>query len=93
MGNLTGLSPAIVLAALLLGGRVGGLLGVILAIPLAGMARTIVELLLDPTLPPQSGSFFVNPMEEPEAEEALRCEIAPEECEAELQDSEMASIR
>lgn len=93
LGNLTGLSPAIVLAALLLGGRVGGLLGVILAIPLAGMARTIVELLLDPTLPPQSGSFFVNPMEEPEAEEALRCEIAPEECEAELQDSEMASIR
>lgn len=60
MGNLTGLSPVIVLAALLLGGRVGGLLGVILAIPLAGIVKTLVELLLDPALPPQTGEIFAN---------------------------------
>lgn len=60
MGNLTGLSPVIVLAALLLGGRVGGLLGVILAIPLAGIVKTLVELLLDPALPPQTGPVFTN---------------------------------
>ncbi len=58
LGNLTGLSPAIVLPALLLGAKVGGLLGVILAIPLTGMVKTIVELLIDPTLPPQTGSFL-----------------------------------
>lgn len=80
MGNLTGLSPAIILAALLLGGQVGGLLGVILAIPLAGLVKTIMELLLDPTLPPQTGSFFVNPMDVEEPEEVLQCSIddAPE---------------
>lgn len=80
LGNLTGLSPAIILAALLLGGQVGGLLGVILAIPLAGLIKTIMELLLDPTLPPQTGSFFVNPMDTEEEEEALQCAIedAPE---------------
>ncbi|HEY9660465.1 MAG TPA: AI-2E family transporter, partial [Allocoleopsis sp.] len=78
LGNLTGLSPAIVLPALLMGGRVGGLLGVILAIPLAGMAKTVVELLLDPTLPPQTGSFFVNPMEQRDADETLQCVIDPE---------------
>jgi predicted PurR-regulated permease PerM len=81
LGNLTGLSPAIVLAALLLGGKVGGLLGVILAIPLAGMVRTIVELLLDPTLPPQTGSFFINPLEKEEVEPNLQCVIDPESCE------------
>lgn len=79
MGNLTGLSPAIVLASLLLGGRVGGLLGVILAIPLAGMVRTIIELLLDPTLPPQTGSFFVNPVMIEEDDPTLQCVIDPEE--------------
>lgn len=81
MGNLTGLSPAIVLAALLLGGQVGGLLGVILAIPLAGLAKTMTELVLDPTLPPQTGSFFVNPMDVEETDETLQCAIdeAPEQ--------------
>ncbi|MDX2216707.1 MAG: AI-2E family transporter [Oculatellaceae cyanobacterium bins.114] len=84
LGNLTGLSPAIVLAALLLGARVGGLLGVILAIPLAGMVRTIMELLLDPTLPPQTGDFFINPMTHKEIDTALECVIDPESCEPEL---------
>lgn len=83
LGNLTGLSPAIVLAALLMGGRVGGLLGVILAIPLAGMVKTIVEVLLDPTLPPQTGSFFVNPLDAEQPETSLQCIIDPDACEPE----------
>ena len=61
MGNLTGLSPVIIFTALLLGGRVGGLLGVILAIPLTGVVKSIVEIVLNPKLPPQTGSFFYNP--------------------------------
>ncbi|MFE4108203.1 AI-2E family transporter [Almyronema epifaneia] len=62
MGNLTGLSPVIIFSALLLGARVGGLLGVILAIPLTGFVRSLAEILLDPTLPPQTGQFFCNPL-------------------------------
>ncbi|UZQ55608.1 AI-2E family transporter [Trichothermofontia sichuanensis B231] len=62
LGNLTGLSPVIILASLLLGARVGELLGVILAIPLTGVLKSIVEIALDPALPPQTGSFFCNPV-------------------------------
>lgn len=61
LGTLTGFSPVIIFAALLLGGRVGGLLGVILAIPLIGVVKSIVEIILNPKLPPQTGSFFYNP--------------------------------
>jgi len=61
MGSLTGFSPVIIFAALLLGGRVGGLLGVILAIPLTGVVKSIMEIVLNPKLPPQTGSFFHNP--------------------------------
>jgi predicted PurR-regulated permease PerM len=61
MGNLTGLSPVIIFASLLLGARVAGLLGVILAIPLTGVVKSLLEIVLDPTLPPQTGSFFHNP--------------------------------
>ncbi|MBL1178563.1 AI-2E family transporter [Pantanalinema sp. GBBB05] len=80
LGNLTGLSPATVLAALLLGSKVAGLLGVILAIPLAGMVKTILVLLLDPTLPPQTGSFFVNPLDVKEPDPPLECVIDPDAC-------------
>ena len=62
LGNLTGSSPVIIFVALLLGARVGGLLGVILAIPLIGVFKSIFEIVLDPTLPPQTGSFFFNPV-------------------------------
>jgi predicted PurR-regulated permease PerM len=62
MGNLTGLSPVIIFVSLLLGARVGGLLGVILAIPLTGVVKSLAEIALDPTLPPQTGSFFHNPL-------------------------------
>ncbi len=83
LGNLTGLSPAIVLPTLLLGGQVGGLLGVILAIPLTGMVKTIAELLLDPTLPPQTGSFFVNPMNSEKPVSNLQCDLDPDTCQEE----------
>jgi len=62
MGNLTGLSPVIIFTSLLLGAKVAGLLGVILAIPLTGVVKSIAEVVLDPTLPPQTGSFFYNPL-------------------------------
>jgi predicted PurR-regulated permease PerM len=71
MGNLTGLSPVIIFVALLLGARVGGFLGVILAIPLTGVVKSIVEIVLDPTLPPQTGSFFDNPLNNGVSEPAL----------------------
>jgi predicted PurR-regulated permease PerM len=95
LGNLTGLSPTIVLPALFLGGKVGGLLGVILAIPLAGMAKTIAELLLDPTLPPQTGAFFINPLDPDEPDTKLECIIDPEACKEESEEamnSEVAPI-
>ncbi|MCY7277072.1 MAG: AI-2E family transporter, partial [Phormidesmis sp. CAN_BIN44] len=63
MGNLTGFSPVIILTSLLIGARVAGLLGVILAIPLTSVIRTIVEIILDPALPPQAGSIFSETME------------------------------
>lgn len=62
MGKLTGLSPVIIFVSLLLGAKVGGLLGVILAIPLTGVVKSLTEIVLDPTLPPQTGAFFYNPL-------------------------------
>lgn len=66
MGNLTGLSPVMILIALLLGAQFGGLLGIILAIPLTGVAKSLVEIVADPVLPPQTGSFFDNPLKNDE---------------------------
>lgn len=63
MGNLTGLSPVIIFVSLLLGAQIGGLLGVVLAIPLTGVAKSLAEIVEDPLLPPQTGSFFNNPFE------------------------------
>jgi predicted PurR-regulated permease PerM len=63
LGNLTGLSPVIILTSLLVGARVAGLLGVILAIPLTSVVKTIVEIILNPDLPPQRGSIFSEAME------------------------------
>lgn len=64
MGNLTGLSPVIIFTSLLLGAKIGGLLGVILAIPLTGVIKSVAEIVIDPTLPPQTGSFFQNPFDD-----------------------------
>lgn len=67
LGNLTGLSPVIIFASLLIGTKIGGLLGAILAIPLTGVVKGIAEIVLDPTLPPQTGgAFFSNPLEQTE---------------------------
>ncbi len=63
LGNLTGLSPVIIFVSLILGAKLGGLLGVILAIPLTGVGKSLAEILLDPKLPPQTGLFFHNPLE------------------------------
>ncbi|HBE36418.1 MAG TPA: AI-2E family transporter, partial [Cyanobacteria bacterium UBA11368] len=59
--NLTGLSPVVIFVSLLIGARIGGLLGVILAIPFTGVIKSLAEIVLDPTLPPQTGAFFQNP--------------------------------
>ncbi len=60
MGNLTGLSPVVIFASLLLGAQFGGLLGVILAIPITGVVKSLLDIVVDPTLPPQTGAFFYN---------------------------------
>ncbi|PZV17869.1 MAG: AI-2E family transporter [Leptolyngbya sp.] len=62
MGKLTGLSPVFIFISLLLGAKVGGLLGIILAIPFTGVVKSFVEVVSEPTLPPQTGSFFQNPL-------------------------------
>ncbi|QDZ40456.1 AI-2E family transporter [Euhalothece natronophila Z-M001] len=61
MGSLTGLSPVLILSSLLLGAKIGGFLGIILAIPITGVAKSLSEIISDPNLPPQSGAFFNNP--------------------------------
>ncbi|MGB5593113.1 MAG: AI-2E family transporter [Crocosphaera sp.] len=61
MGNLTGLPPVVIFIALLVGAKIGGLLGVILAIPITGVIKGLTEILGDPSLPPQTGSLFYNP--------------------------------
>ena len=43
MGGMTGLNPAIVFIALLLGAKFGGLLGLVLAVPTASLAKRIAE--------------------------------------------------
>ena len=63
MGNLTGLSPVIIFVSLLIGAQLGGFLGVILAIPLTGVAKSLAEIILDQTLPPKTGVFFHNPFD------------------------------
>jgi len=71
MGNLTGLSPVIILTSLLLGAKIGGILGVILAIPVTGVVKSLAEIVLDPTLPPQTGDFFSNPLNEKKSQNTL----------------------
>lgn len=71
MGRLTGLSPVIIFVSLLLGAKVGGILGVILAIPLTGVVKSLVDIVLDPTLPPQTGEFFHNPLDQKNSKSAV----------------------
>lgn len=72
MGNLTGLSPVVIFASLLIGAQFGGLLGVVLAIPITGVVKSLLDIVVDPTLPPQTGAFFYNQWNTlPERKEAL----------------------
>lgn len=45
LGRFTGLNPAWVIIALLIGARVGGVLGLLMAIPIAGFTKSMVEAL------------------------------------------------
>lgn len=47
MGKITKLHPLIILFSVLAGGHIGGLLGLILAVPVAGMVRIFLEFSLD----------------------------------------------
>lgn len=47
MGKITKLHPLVILFAVLAGGHIGGMLGLILAVPIAGMLRIILEFCLD----------------------------------------------
>lgn len=48
MGSFTGLNPVIIFGALLLGAKVAGLLGVLLAIPVTGVVKSLFETLQSP---------------------------------------------
>jgi predicted PurR-regulated permease PerM len=50
------LSPFVVLIALLTGGELGGIIGLLLAIPVAGILRTIVLRVLRPQEPKPNAS-------------------------------------
>ena len=50
MGEFTGLNPIWIFVSLLLGGRIAGILGVLLAIPIAGTIKSTVETLREPQL-------------------------------------------
>ncbi len=43
LGSFTGLSPILVLAALVVGTKVGGLLGLLIAVPIAGFVKSLLE--------------------------------------------------
>jgi len=45
LGRFTGLNPAWVIVALLIGARVSGVLGLLMAIPMAGFTKSVVETL------------------------------------------------
>jgi predicted PurR-regulated permease PerM len=48
MGEFTGLNPIWIFVSLLLGARIAGILGVLLAIPIAGTIKSTVETLRKP---------------------------------------------
>ncbi|HSJ58197.1 MAG TPA: AI-2E family transporter [Anaerolineae bacterium] len=51
MGRATGLSPLLVIVALLAGGMLNGVIGALIALPLAGAVQVIVRhLIIDPTV-------------------------------------------
>lgn len=47
VGNSVGLHPVVVIFVLLIGGSLGGLIGLLVSVPLAGVFKVIVESILD----------------------------------------------
>ncbi len=64
MGTQTAISPLLVILALLAGGAIGGILGAIIAIPLAAALRVFVREVIAPAVRRQTGAVM------PEAETA-----------------------
>lgn len=70
LGNLVGLNPVWIIISLLLGAQVGGLIGVVIAVPLAGSIKRILEglslpeeLTIDPEEVQASPALVLNPRE------------------------------
>jgi predicted PurR-regulated permease PerM len=51
-GDFTGLNPIWIIIALLIGGRVAGFIGVVLAMPIAAAIKSTIETLRLPDEPP-----------------------------------------
>jgi len=68
LGSVTGLNPVWVLISVLTGARVGGLLGVIVAVPTAVVIKTALSAVRSPQLAETSSTASVSAMTTPEAE-------------------------
>ena len=73
VGEKVGLSPVVVIIALLIGGELLGLLGVLLALPVAGIVRVLLPDVLDAY---QQSTFFTGDLPHSEEAETL-AETAP----------------
>ena len=62
LGNFTGLSPVIIFGALLIGAKVAGLLGVILAIPISGVIKSVYEVLNTEQVPKKTVPVLSEPV-------------------------------
>lgn len=69
MGDITGLNPIWIFVALLAGLQIAGFLGVVVAVPIAGTIKGVLEA-MHPTLPPPS-SLLENPEETVEPHSAF----------------------
>jgi predicted PurR-regulated permease PerM len=67
VGNMTGLNPIWIFISLLIGGRIAGFLGVVLALPIAGTIKTTVETLR--MTEPAKARIKIPPPERPESQE------------------------
>lgn len=48
IGSFTGLNPVWILVSLLIGAKIGGVLGLVVAVPIAGFIKTLVDILRTP---------------------------------------------
>jgi len=63
MGSFTGLNPLWILIALLMGLKIAGFLGVLIAVPIAGTVKGTLEAIRDSEHPPSVVSDFFQPRE------------------------------